>query len=110
MKDIIEPLVRKGLSNQEIVKQTGIKYGTVWAAAKPVREEMEKYIGKNADRHLCETCKFRMTGAVKNNGAKCDYLSAKKHSRGCTVEDCSVYEKGEPTEKKKKNGFKTAYV
>ncbi|EOS33959.1 hypothetical protein C808_05355 [Lachnospiraceae bacterium M18-1] len=57
--DIIEPYVRQGLSNSEIAKKTGIKYSTVQMAAKKIRERLAETKGKNADRHLCRTCKYR---------------------------------------------------
>ena len=56
---IIEPYVRQGIPNTEIAEKTGIKYSTVWAAAKKIRDQMAETKGKNADRHLCKTCKYR---------------------------------------------------
>lgn len=102
-KDIIEPYVMQGLSDSEIAKKTGIKYGTVWAAAKKIREGMEETKGKNADRHLCKTCKYRAAAYIQNgSGIKCEYAlkSGTKRSRGCDVEDCDKYEKGAPVKVK----------
>lgn len=90
-REVIEPLIRKGMSNKEIAERTGIKYATVWAAAKPVREKLEAAKGRNADRHLCRTCVFRSAG--NRNG--CDYIGIAGHSRGCSAEDCDRYEKGD---------------
>lgn len=96
--DIIEPYVRQGLPDSEIAEKTGIKYRTVWAAAKKIRERLEETKGKNADRHLCKTCKYRAVAYIQNgSGIKCEYaLKSGKRSRGCDVEDCDKYEKGAP--------------
>ena len=97
--DIIEPYVRQGLSNSEIAKKTGIKYSTVQMAAKKIRERLEETKGKNTDRHLCKTCKYRAAAYIQNgSGIKCEYVlkSGTKHCRGCNVEDCDKYEKGAP--------------
>ena len=102
-KDIIEPYVKQGLTDSEIAEKTGIKYGTVWAAAKKIRERLAETKGKNADRHLCKTCKYRAaTYNQKNSGIKCEYAlkSGTKRSRGCDVEDCDKYEKGAPVKVK----------
>lgn len=100
--DIIEPYVRQGLSNSEIAKKTGIKYSTVQMAAKKIREQLAETKGKNADRHLCKTCKYRAaTYNQKNSGIKCEYaLKSGKRSRRCDVEDCDKYEKGAPAKAK----------
>lgn len=97
--DIIEPYVRQGLPDSEIAEKTGIKYRTVWAAAKKIRERLEETKGKNADRHLCKTCKYRAAAYYQNgSGIKCEYAlkSGTKRTRGCDVEDCDKYEKGAP--------------
>ena len=100
--DIIEPYVRRGLSDSEIAKKTGIKYGTVWVAAKKIRERLAETKGRNADRHLCKTCKYRAAAYIQNgSGIKCEYaLKSGKRSRGCDVEDCDKYEKGAPVKVK----------
>ncbi len=101
--DIIEPYVRQGLPNSEIAKKTGIKYSTVQMAAKKIRDQLAETKGKNADRHLCKTCKFRAaTYNQKNSGIKCEYAlkSGTKRTRGCDVEDCDKYEKGAPVKAK----------
>ncbi len=98
--DIIEPYVRQGLSDSEIAEKTGIKYGTVWTAAKKIRERLAETKGRNADRHLCKTCKYRAAAYVqKGPGIKCEYAlkSRTKRARGCDVEDCDKYEKGNPS-------------
>lgn len=101
--DIIEPYVRQGLPDSEIAEKTGIKYGTVWMAAKKIRERLAETKGKNADRHLCRTCKYRAAAYNQNgSGIKCEYAlkSEMKRSRGCDVEDCDKYEKGVPVKVK----------
>lgn len=101
--DIIEPYVRQGLSNSEIAKKTGIKYSTVQMAAKKIRDQLAETKGKNADRHLCKTCRYRAaTYNQKNSGIKCEYAlkSGTKRTRGCDVEDCDKYEKGAPVNAK----------
>ena len=45
---IIEPYVRRGIPNTEIAEKTGIKYVTVWAAAKKIREQLAETKGKTA--------------------------------------------------------------
>ena len=91
--------MRHGIPNTEIAEKTGIKYSTVWAAAKKIRDQMAETKGKNADRHLCKTCKYRAaTYNQKSTGIKCEYAlkSGTKRTRGCDVEDCDKYEKGAP--------------
>lgn len=100
--DIIEPYVRQGLPNSEIAKKTGIKYSTVQMAAKKIRDQLAETKGKNADRHLCKTCRYR-AGVYyqKGSGIKYEYaLKSGKNTRGCDVEDCDKYEKGAPVKVK----------
>lgn len=95
--------MRQGLSDSEIAEKTGIKYGTVWMAAKKIREQLAETKGKNADRHLCRTRKYRAAAYIQNgSGVKCEYVlkSGTKRSRGCDVEDCDKYEKGAPVKVK----------
>ncbi len=101
-KDIIEPYVRQGLADSEIAKKTGIKYGTVWAASKKIRDQLAETKGKNADRHLCKTCKYRAAASIQSSGIKCEYAlkPGTGNTRGCDVEDCDKYEKGAPVKVK----------
>lgn len=96
--EIIEPYVRQGLSDSEIAEKTGIKYGTVWAASKKIRDQLAETKGKNADRHLCKTCKYRAAVSTRSSGIKCEYAlkPGTGNTRGCDVEDCDKYEKGAP--------------
>ena len=89
-----------GLTVKEIVEKTGYKYGSVYNyynGFDKKRSKQEKLNditpGNNADRHLCKTCRFRSKESAKNG---CDYIEHIKKSRGCKIEDCNVYEKGEP--------------
>lgn len=98
-REIIKPYVDKGMSIQEIVDITGIKYATVQAArlrllGKPRKtKSIKRKKGWNKDRHACKTCQWRGCRSVRNN---CDYiiLTRPNHSRGCSVEDCDKYIRG----------------
>lgn len=109
-KTQIISLLELGFCNREVAEQTGIPMGTVsyYAAAwrkkhkgeklkkskkAKQRAESAKESSKadNSDRHLCKSCKFRSNRPEVNN---CDYVAITKHSRGCKVEECAKYEKG----------------
>ena len=82
------------------MEKTGYKYGSVYNyyngfdKKRPNQEKMNDVApGYNADRHLCKTCRFRGKQNGKNN---CDYIEHNKKRRGCKVEDCNVYEEGDP--------------
>lgn len=109
-KTQIISLLELGFCNREVAEQTGIPMGTVsyHAAAwrkkhkgeklkktkkmerktEPAKESLKV---SNSDRHLCKSCKFRSNRPEVNN---CDYVAITKHSRGCKVEECTKYEKG----------------
>lgn len=109
-KTQIISLLELGFCNREVAEQTGIPMGTVsyYAAAwrkkhkgeklkKSKKEKQRAESAKespkvdNSDRHLCKSCKFRSNRPEVNN---CDYVAITKHSRGCKVEECTKYEKG----------------
>lgn len=98
-REIIKPYVEKGLSIQEIVDMTGLKYTTVQVARRKMlgspdkKRSTKRKKGWNKDRHACRTCKWRGNTYGKN---KCDYiiLTRPNHSRGCSVEDCDKYIRG----------------
>lgn len=94
-RTIIGELVEQGYQNKEIAEKTGIPVGTVGTYAAMFRKQKKEAekgkTGKNADRHLCMSCKYR-SARTEVNG--CDYAGIMEHSRGCTVEECTVYEKG----------------
>lgn len=102
-KDIIEPYIRQGLTDPEIANITGIKYRTVWEAARKIRKNLDEAKGRNADRHLCETCQYRACSYnKKSSGIKCEYAlkPGTGNSRGCAVEDCDKYVEGKPLKAK----------
>lgn len=109
-KTQIISLLELGFCNREVAEQTGIPMGTVsyYAAAWRKKHKGEKLKKSkkakqraesakespkvdNSDRHLCKSCKFRSNRPEVNN---CDYVAITKHSRGCKVEECTKYEKG----------------
>lgn len=85
----IRELLDRGLNHAEIVKKTGIKSGTVGYYIHKIRSEASEKSENNSDRHKCKSCRFR----GKRSG--CDYIEIVGHSRGCSVEACTVYEQGE---------------
>lgn len=102
--DRLKELVSEGKNNLEIAEELNVYVGTVisWLKEQGIptnrtaeirrmkektKEEAEN--GPNADRHLCETCKFR---AEKGKG--CDYIIITGKQRGCDPGECNVYEKG----------------
>ena len=53
--------------------------------------------GCNSNRQFCKTCKWRGSGKYANSSAiGCEYSVKNGHSRGCKVDDCTVYKKGDP--------------
>lgn len=118
----LRKLVESGMSNDDIAKKmyvssstvakwikesdlTGIRRHGGMQKEKPKEKKKEKLVvpGHNADHHLCRTCRWRMTGSAKQNGGRCDYASHHERTRSyyCSVEDCWVYEKGNPKKNKK---------
>ena len=100
VRETVLELKDHGLTVKEIVEKTGYKYGSVYNyynGFDKKRSKQEKLNditpGHNADRHLCKTCRFRSKESSKNG---CDYIEHNKKSRGCKIEDCNVYEKGDP--------------
>ena len=60
---------------------------------KPKPEPKPMPPGHNGNRKKCKTCKWRGTGPIG-----CNYAAYHDRPRSaiCTVEDCTVYEKGKP--------------
>ena len=90
---VVLRMKKQGKTIDEIVEETGFKKGTVKQyytrkQGKPALKTVD-----NTDLHLCKTCRFRGKNCSKNG---CDYIEHTGKSRGCKVENCSVYEKGDP--------------
>lgn len=119
-KEIIFDLAAQGMTAPEIARQTGIKYNTVYfhlnpdkRAKKPARKIEEITVdyknpdarpGWNADRKNCKTCRYRQAhnNPTDKDKGNCNYIEIAGHSRGCTVEDCNRYVKGDRMERKRK--------
>ena len=99
-------LAKEGKGAAEIARMIDAKYSTVYSWLNPdkcKKPKPESKTASNADRHKCRTCMFRATG--NTNGAGCSYIEITGHSRGCSVEECSVYQKGDAVSKRKMKGF-----
>lgn len=100
--DVVKDLTRQGKSAKEIVEITGYSKNLVYQYQYKIRQGQQEgpqtvAPGHNADRHLCKTCKWRSTdNNIKSGANGCEYSIRHNHSRGCKVEDCNVYEKGNP--------------
>ncbi len=71
-------------------------YGTIYHYYQKYKNKTgdEEPEGKNAGRKLCRTCIYR--GRPHKNG--CDYIDHTGKRRGCSVDDCDKYERGERLE------------
>lgn len=106
--EIVEDLVEQGKSPKEIAEITGYDKQFIYQVRYLLKKRREKdeptpvfEKGHNADRHLCRTCMYRCKS--KNaNGIGCEYSMHHEHTRGCDVEDCTVYKKGDPIIRKTK--------
>lgn len=100
-------LAKEGKGAAEIARLIDAKYSTVYSWLNPdkcKKPKSENKTASNADRHKCKTCMFRTTG-YNAKGAGCSYIEITGHSRGCSVEECSVYQKGDVVSKRKMKGF-----
>lgn len=100
-------LAKEGKGAAEIARLIDAKYSTVYSWLNPdkcKKPKPENKTASNADRHKCKTCMFRTTG-YNAKGAGCSYNEITGHSRGCSVEECSVYQKGDAVSKRKMKGF-----
>lgn len=98
---------QKAKGAAEIARMIDAKYSTVYSWLNPdkcKKPKLENKTASNADRHKCKTCMFRTTG-YNAKGAGCSYIEITGHSRGCSVEECSVYQKGDAVSKRKMKGF-----
>ena len=118
VREKIQPLIEKGLSPAEIRKITGYSYATVWNAMNPelitkreVEPPVERPAGWNKDKQACKKCKYKGKGAGKVrvdrlsslNG--CDFIVHTGHMRGCKVEDCTRFVKGNKIKANPKGGW-----
>lgn len=113
-KEIALQLAEQGMKAPEIAKKIDAKYSTVynWLNPEKCRPKLKKQEipvdyknpdakpGWNADREKCKTCRYRQRKRNEITGS-CDYISIAGHSRGCAVEDCNRYVKGDRMEQKK---------
>lgn len=89
-KAIIEKLMKGGKTYKQISEETGIPYGTVGIYGGKIKKKEKDTKGRNTDRHLCRSCKYRASDARKG----CDYIIHTGNERGCNPEVCNKYEKG----------------
>ena len=112
-KETALELSAQGLGAPEIAKELDVPYSTVYSCLNPEKCGKKKSAGSrqkpavqemtpgwNADREACKTCRYRPDKGMSQRGMGCDYLDLVGHSRGCSVEDCDKYEKGNRMEKK----------
>lgn len=96
-KEKVYQLYDQGMTRKEIAIRTGVAYGAVtrWLQG---RVPNAKKSGDNADRHLCQSCRYRAN--KYSNG--CDFLVITGMARRCKVEECNRYEKGTPPRRRAK--------
>lgn len=113
-KETALELAAQGMNAGQIARQIGAKYNTVyhWLNPEKCRPKSKKQEipvdyknpdakpGWNADREKCKTCRYRQRKRNEITGG-CDYISIAGHSRGCSVENCDRYVKGDRMEQKK---------
>lgn len=104
-RELAAELSMQGMNIKEVSIALGIPYGTVYGW---LRKKTDKGAsGSNADRHLCKTCQYRAGSYDRNNaGMNCNYWDLMKHSRGCKVEECTVYVKGPMLKVRKKRSIR----
>lgn len=95
--EIVKELLSQGKTAKEIADITGFDKNLVYQYKYKLGQERNNVErcqpGHNADRHLCITCTFR---GKSNKGIGCEYALHNNHTRGCSIEDCNVYKKGDP--------------
>lgn len=84
--ELARKLLAEGKTQREMAETLGVKQSTMSIWVKKHKEDME------AGRK-CGTCKYRDNTPGRG---RCNYLTITGHSRGCSAENCSVYEEGEP--------------
>lgn len=99
---MVKDLTLQGKSAKEIVEITGYSKNLVYQYQYKIRQGQQEgqqtvTPGHNADRHLCKTCAWRSTdNNIKSGVPGCEYSVKNNRTRGCKVEDCNVYKKGDP--------------
>ena len=98
--ELLKKYMLAGMIDEDIARRFGVSTSTVrnW-----IRKHNLRNMKKTAPKKHCDTCKYR---DIRKSVGGCDYLSQVGHSRGCPVLGCTVYEKGEPIDKRKKRGKK----
>lgn len=86
-------LRNQGVGVREIARILRVPYTTVQNWLREPCKTAKNPKAFNADRHLCRTCRFRAGAGDRNHGIGCDYIGKMKKSRGCSAEECTVYEK-----------------
>lgn len=113
-KELALEMASQGKTAAQIAKETGWAYNTVYYYLNPDKCKPKKQAdlisldyknpnarpGWNADRKKCKTCRYRQRKRNEITGG-CDYISIAGHSRGCAVENCDRYVKGDRMEQKK---------
>lgn len=95
--ELLKKLISEKKTNKEIaeimevtaptLKRWIVKYG-LSGKREAGRKAKKLGSGHNADRHLCETCRFQ-----HKDGKGCDYIIITGKPRGCDPAECCVYEK-----------------
>ncbi len=81
-----EKMLLQGVSQSKIAKHFGV-------SASAVSSWVKSYYAKKNNRK-CPTCKYREKSGRAGN---CNYMAIVGHSRGCSAENCTVYEEGNPS-------------
>ena len=102
--ELLKKYILTGMIDEDIARRFGVSTSTVgnW-----IRKYDLRNIKKTAPKKHCRTCKYR---DLRKYAGTCDYLSQMHRSRGCPVLGCTVYEKGEPIDKRKRRKKKKCIV
>lgn len=101
-RELAAEMSAAGMTMKEVSATLEVPYRTVYGWLRGRKSESS---GHNADRHLCKTCMYRAGGYERGRtGINCNYCDTVKHSRGCKVNECTVYVKG-PAGKKRRRAM-----
>lgn len=99
-RELAAEMSAAGMTMKEVSATLEVPYRTVYGWLRGRKSESS---GHNADRHLCKTCMYRAGSYERSRtGINCNYDFVKLHSRGCKVDECTVYEKGVKKRTKKR--------